>query len=101
MNNWMRRTALSAVLVVPGLMIGANMTAASEDLLKLQGMFIEGGVECPLFRVDDGRVFSLSGIDLNLVKIGAKATLWGQEQMFSTCQQGPNFGVERAEIDAL
>jgi hypothetical protein len=78
----------------------SDMSAISAGAVELHGEFVEGGVECPLFLVDDGRTFALEGIDLALVKIGATARLWGQESMMSTCQQGSAFSVVRVEIDA-
>ena len=67
---------------------------------SITGEFVAGGAECPLFRTDDGRGFSLAGLRHADAPVGAKATLWGTEVEFSTCQQGLTFSVERAQIDA-
>ena len=89
-----------------GLCLAALTTGAmadgmktTTDLTEITGTFVEGGVECPLFRTDDGRGFALMGIDRGTAKIGAKARLWGQAVEFSTCQQGDAFTVERFEFD--
>ena len=76
---------------------GKVTTTAAQHIA---GEFVEGGITCPLFRVDDGRVFALMGIDMASAQIGAKALLWGHEVRFSTCQQGESFAVERFELDS-
>lgn len=86
-----------AMACLQGPLRATETSAIKTDAVSLQGAFVAGGVECPLFEVDDGRVFALQGIDSALVQIGAKATLWGHETMISTCQQGPAFQVERME----
>lgn len=73
--------------------------AGGTDLIEIKGIFVEGGVECPLFRADDGRGFALTGLDRSAATIGAKATLWGREVQFSTCQQGPTLAVDHIELD--
>lgn len=89
-----------AIACLQGPLRASETSAIKTDTVSFQGVFVAGGVECPLFEVDDGRVFALQGIDRTLVQIGAKAILWGHERMISTCQQGPAFQVERMETVA-
>ncbi len=78
---------------------GAVADGAPQDagLIEIKGTFVEGGVECPLFRTEDSETYALEGIDRSLVQIGQQAALKGQFVMFSTCQQGQTFSVKSVE----
>jgi hypothetical protein len=85
------------VCAVAGLMATAAMgdgPAKDANLIELRGTFVEGGVECPLFRTDDGTGYALQGIDLTAIRIGAAAVLQGREVEISICQQGRAFDVQ-------
>lgn len=66
--------------------------------LTVSGQVVEGGVECPLFRTDDGQTYSLSTITKAEAPVGVRMRLRGQVQDVSTCMQGTAFAVsERLE----
>jgi hypothetical protein len=88
---------LSIAMLATGA-VAEGMLASASDLVEIRGTFIEGGVECPLFRAEDETTYSLTGIDRTIIKIGASAVLTGAETQFSTCQQGPTFKVRSVTL---
>lgn len=91
-------TAVLALAASAGVFADEPSTVTT-SAQHIEGEFVDGGITCPLFRVDDGRVFALMGVNGATAQIGTKAKLWGQEVEFSTCQQGASFAVERFELD--
>lgn len=65
----------------------------------ISGEIIQGGVECPLFRTDEGLEFSLAGIEQGEAPVGTKMRLRGQIMEISTCMQGTTFNVSERLID--
>jgi hypothetical protein len=72
---------------------GAAQTTGSPSQDIIQGRLIPGGVECPLFRLDDGREATLQGVSSADAMAGGRLTLRGQWIDISTCQQGRTFLV--------
>ena len=66
--------------------------ALSADV-EIVGSVIAGGVECPLFRTTDGRVFALDGVAKRNLPQGTRLRLRGREVAMSVCQQGKTFLV--------
>jgi hypothetical protein len=62
--------------------------------MTVRGTIVTGGAECPLFRSDDGRRFSLTG-NLNGFGAGDRVTVGGRVADVSTCMQGPTLAVQR------
>lgn len=63
--------------------------------LCVRGELTPDGIECPLFRAVDGRLFSLLGDDWNLAG-GTAACVCGTIAEFSTCMQGTPLAVTYA-----
>lgn len=76
----------------------ADGPSRDAGLTELKGSFIEGGVECPLFRAEDGTKYALQGIDRSLIVIGEAAVLVGSEVQMSICQQGRAFDVQSVTL---
>ena len=74
---------------------GIIMTASTAPPagVEIAGSIIEGGVECPLFRTTDGRVFALDGVAKRKFSPGRSLRLRGREVAMSICQQGRSFLV--------
>ena len=58
----------------------------------IEGVYAGPGVECPLFKLTDGRVITLSG-KLPALETGATFKLTGRCARMSTCMQGDTFQV--------
>jgi len=58
----------------------------------IAGSFVGAGVECPLFRLEDGEQITLTGNIPDLV-VGQTARLRGRWARLSTCMQGRTFHV--------
>lgn len=73
--------------------------AMSDNSIEATGTIIEGGVECPLVRLDDGRVFSLMAQRHpgEALEPGTRIKLLGQITMISVCQQGEALAVSQWE----
>jgi LysM repeat protein len=65
-----------------------------KDRLTVTGTLIRGGVECPLLRGDNGRVYSLTG-DLGEYGVGDRVEVAGRLAEVSVCMQGPTLQVRR------
>jgi hypothetical protein len=80
-----------------------DATASTAKLSKVTSMeTIHGaiagrGVNCPQFKLDDGRVVSLMGIEHNLLP-GTKLSLTGEWVKRSICQQGQTFQVTHKKV---
>lgn len=70
---------------------GANPVPRAE-MDVIEGVYAGPGVECPLFKLTDGRLITLSG---KLPALETKATfeLTGRWVRISTCMQGDTFQV--------
>lgn len=55
----------------------------------IRGTVIEGGVECPMFRADNGDRFPLRGIARGRFPVGTRLILVGYFVRVSKCMQGP------------
>lgn len=62
--------------------------------MTLRGTLITGGAECPVFRSDDGRRYSLTG-NLGRFRPGDRVEVRGRVAERSACMQGPTLAVER------
>jgi uncharacterized protein DUF5818 len=62
--------------------------------MTIRGTIVTGGAECPLFRSDDGRRFSLAG-NLGSFRPGDRVTVRGRVAEVSTCMQRPTLAVQR------
>ncbi|WP_349371478.1 DUF5818 domain-containing protein [Salinarimonas sp.] len=69
----------------------------ADGVETVRGTLVPGGVECPLLRTDDGRVYALQGVRPADLPDGELLTVRGRPLMFSTCQQGQGFLVEQIE----
>ncbi len=93
----MNRRALGGCCVA--LLVGVFGVACAEDIdhkpgaLRLTGVLIEGGIECPLFQASDGSQYTLMG-DLKGLKNGDKVQLSGEEVEVSFCMQGKTLSVK-------
>jgi len=61
--------------------------------LSVRGLLIKGGIECPLLRADNGRVYSLTG-DLGGFGAGDRVQLEGRLAEVSICMQGATVEVD-------
>lgn len=64
------------------------------ERLNVTGTLIRGGVECPLLRADNGRVYSLAG-DTGGFGLGDRVLVEGRLAEVSICMQGPTLQVRR------
>jgi hypothetical protein len=64
------------------------------ERLTVTGTIVRGGAECPLFRSDDGRRYSLTG-DLGGFGPGDRVEVTGRLAEVSICMQGPTLEVRR------
>jgi endonuclease YncB( thermonuclease family) len=65
-----------------------------EGEVCVAGRRVSGGVECPAFRGDDGRLYTLLG-DLQALREGAPVCLCGKIARISFCMQGTTLAVTR------
>jgi endonuclease YncB( thermonuclease family) len=63
-----------------------------EGEVCVAGRRVPGGVECPAFRGDDGKLYTLLG-DLGGLREGAPACLCGKVARMSICMQGTTLAV--------
>jgi LysM repeat protein len=68
--------------------------ASPSDRLTVTGTLVGGGVECPLFRADNGRLYSLAG-DTGGFRRGDRVIVQGRHVEVSICQQGATIQVHR------
>jgi LysM repeat protein len=68
--------------------------SARSERLVITGTLIKGGIECPLLRADNGRVYSLAG-DLRGYGHGDRVEIAGRIAEASICMQGPTVEVRR------
>jgi hypothetical protein len=67
------------------------IASASGDKVGLEtitGTTIEGGVVCPLLKLDDGEIVPLTGVPLDAYPPGERLVLEGRFVRVSICQQG-------------
>ena len=64
------------------------------DRLTVTGTLVGGGVECPLLRADNGRLYSLAG-DTGDFRRGERVRVEGRLAEVSICQQGATIQVRR------
>ena len=71
----------------------ANASSApGAEMEVIEGVYAGPGVECPLFRLTDGRLITLSG-KLPALETEAIFRLTGRWARISTCMQGDTFQV--------
>jgi hypothetical protein len=58
------------------------------DLETITGLTVEGGVVCPLLKLDDGETVPLTGVPLDAFPPGRRLVLEGRFVRVSMCQQG-------------
>jgi len=64
------------------------------ERLIVSGTIIKGGIECPLLRSDEGRVYSLTG-DIGGFGLGDRVLVEGRLAEVSICMQGQALQVRR------
>jgi hypothetical protein len=67
-----------------------------ERLETILGVVAKRGVECPRFKLDDGRMISLMGVG-SAIQVGVPLKLTGRWVQQSICQQGRTFSVSKIE----
>jgi hypothetical protein len=78
--------ALSGAVLAPA----DALRAAGSTSETLQGEMIGPGVECPLFRLTDGEIISLTGL---VPDVQGSYALTGRWSRFSKCMEGRSFQV--------
>lgn len=86
------RLAVSGLVPTMCFTIASAGSAASNPLQAITGTYQGQGVECPLMRLSDGQIISLSG-DIPEMEIGEERSLIGRWMRASGCMQGRNFQV--------
>lgn len=96
-GGWVRRRLGECVAAVflanlapAGPAAGFGGGAHEAGLVEIAGTPAGRGVECPLFRLDDGEVISLTGL---APEGTARVVLAGRWQARSPCRQGRSFRV--------
>jgi hypothetical protein len=92
----MRRLAMVGCSLLGVVLCTASGTGrgAADGALALEGVTAGRGVVCPLFRLDDGEMISLTGWH---PEAEGRYRLTGRWQVNSNCMQGRSFRVEAAE----
>jgi LysM repeat protein len=67
---------------------------APSERLTVTGTLVSGGVECPLLRADNGRLYSLAG-DTAGFRRGDRVWVEGRLAQASICQQGVTIEIRR------
>ena len=109
--------AVAARLCIPGLPAVAQTLTADPDPrstpasaspstaalrpaadMIIEGVIVDGGVECPLLQMRSGRAVTLSGFQNASLPIGTRLRLRGILMKRSTCRQGISFEtIQRLE----
>ena len=96
-KNYRTGTLLTVLIAGPWLVNATGSLAEGSGSSTNDGVIIEGaldrqGAECPLFRITNGEVVSLSG-QLPSLEIDQHIRLRGKWQRISNCMQGRTFHV--------
>lgn len=99
-----RGRTLRGVIFSAAVMISVGMTSGpasgelpSGRILVVQGVVIEGGIECPLLQTEGGRALTLQGFQPHPPP-GTRLRLRGTVLSKSFCRQGVSFEtIERLE----
>ena len=73
-----------------------NQSPVPGESIRVKGTLIGGGVECPSFRAEDGREYTLAG-NLAGHKEGDKITVEGTITELSFCMQGTTITIGKIQ----
>ncbi len=87
---------ISTLAALAAIACSASVTVAQTQSgrLTVTGTLVGGGVECPLLRADDGRLYSLAG-DTGAFSRGERVRVEGRLAEVSICQQGATIQIRR------
>ena len=85
-------------LVLFALALGVPTRSQTTGAVSLDGKLTSEGVECPVMRTDDGKLYSLA-LRAPQLKFfpGQKIHVEGTIAQFSICQQGTTIEVDKLE----
>jgi hypothetical protein len=115
-RTFFRRSAVGAVLGLALAVLGACLPSSASDSasplqrqsaqaedpagaserLTVTGVLTGEGVECPVLRADDGRLYALLG-DIGEAAPGDRLRVTGRVAEMSICMQGTALAVETVE----
>ena len=76
------------MMVIVAWLASASASGDKMSLETITGMTVEGGVVCPLLKLEDGETVPLAGLPIDAYPPGQRLVLEGQFVRVSICQQG-------------
>ncbi len=84
----MRLLRLVAMMMLVAWPADASASGDKTGLETITGTTVEGGVVCPLLKLEDGEIVPLAGVPLHAYPPSRRLVLEGQFVRVSICQQG-------------